>query len=147
MSKHILGPSLDSFELLAKLSYKGRMQIPLDKEWSEQVISLRNIFDYYAPAAPSKKMTEVQLQNLRINSKAGIIASKSCWLFARRFLELDSFDSKDADVQNTIKTILNCCREIPAGNGIWGILPWSLLVTGLFQMLIRIMRLIWDSKI
>lgn len=133
MSNPILGPSLDSFELLAKLSYIGRMKIPLDKEWSERVVSLRNMCDYYTPAAPSKKMTEIQWQNFRINSKAGIITSRACWLFARKLLELDSFDSEDADVQNTVKRILDCCREIPAGNGVWGILPWALLVTGLFS--------------
>lgn len=134
MSNPILGPSLDSFELLAKLSYIGHMQLPLNRELSERVASLRKMCDYYTPAAPSKKMTDIQWQNFQINSKAGIITSRACWLFACKLLDFDSFDIKAPDIQNAVKKVLDGCRKIPTGNRVWGILPWALFVTGIFAV-------------
>ncbi|CDH13196.1 uncharacterized protein ZBAI_04982 [Zygosaccharomyces bailii ISA1307] len=134
MKNPILGPSLDSFELLAKLSYIGRTQVPLNKEWSERVIRLRKMCDYYTPAAPSEKMTDIQWQNFQTNSKAGTITSRACWLFASKILDCDSFHLTDSNIQKAVKKVLAVCRQIPAGNRVWGILPWALLVTGLFSI-------------
>lgn len=134
MSNPILGPSLDSFELLAKLSYIGHMQVPLNREWAGRVVSLTKMCQYYTPTTPAKKMTEIQWQNYQINSNAGIITSTACWLFARKILELDAFDHEDQAIQNAVKKILLKCKEIPAGNRVWGILPWAIFMTGVFSV-------------
>lgn len=134
MNNPILGPSLDSFELLAKLSYIGHMQLPLNREWSERVISLIKMCEYYTPTTPAKKMTDIQRQNYQINSNAGIITSTACWLFARKILELDALNCEDQAIQNAVKKILLKCTEIPAGNRVWGILPWAIFMTGVFSV-------------
>lgn len=134
MSNPILGPSLDSFELLAKLSYIGHMQLPLNKEWAGRVVSLAKMCQYYTPTTPAKKMTEPQWQSYLINSNAGIITSTACWLFARKILELDALDHEDQAIQSAVKKILLKCKEIPAGNRVWGILPWAIFMTGVFSV-------------
>lgn len=134
MSNPILGPSLDCFELLAKISYIGRMPLPLSEKWVERLVKLQNMSDYYTPCTPPNKLTDAEWENFQINSKVGTITSRACWLVACKILEFDSLDTGKKDIQNAVKTILESCRRIPAGNRVWGILPWALLVTGLFSI-------------
>lgn len=132
MSNPILGSSLDSFEILAKLSFIGRMSKPVSKEWLDRVARLRSMCEYYTPAAPSKPMGDNHWQNFKINSMAGVVTAKACWLFASKLLYFDLFDIQDQSVQECVDDILMCCKKIPVGHNVWGILPWVLLVTGAF---------------
>lgn len=132
MKNPILGSSLDSFEILAKLSFIGRTPWPLAEECIEQVTRLRSMCEFYTPAAPSKLMGGDHWCNFKINSLVGIITAKSCWLFATKLLNFMHFDLQDPTVQEYVDSILTSWRKIPVGHSVWGILSWSLLVTGVF---------------
>lgn len=132
MNNPILGSSLDSFEILAKLSFIGRMPMPLDYDWLVRVAQLRNMCEYYTPATPSKTMDDIQWCNYKINSMVGVIAAKACWLFASKLLDFKTFDIDSPNIQGPVESVLECYKKIPLRHSVWGILPWAVLVTGVF---------------
>lgn len=132
MSNPLLGSSLDTLEILAKVSYIARMKMPLDPVWLERVAQLRNMCIYYTPPMTLSEMDELQWFNFKINSMVGILITKSCYLFASKMINYDFFDVNCNKVQECVREIIQCYREIPETHKIWGILPWPMLITGAF---------------
>lgn len=132
MNNPLLGSSLDTLEILAKISYIGRMEMPLGPLWLEKLVRLRNMCIYYTPAMHSTGMDELQWFNFKINSLVGILMTKSCYLLASKMIHYNDFDINSIEVRKCLKELLRCFREIPQDHTIWGILPWPMLITGAF---------------
>lgn len=132
MSNPLLGSSLDTFEILAKLSFIGRMEMPLGPLWLTKAMQLRNMCVYYTPPTPALEMDDIQWFNFKINSLVGILTTKTCDLFASKMIEFSEFDVNCAKVQKSVEEIVQCYKQIPADHQVWGILPWTMLIAGAF---------------
>ncbi|CAR22311.1 Zn(II)2Cys6 transcription factor [Lachancea thermotolerans CBS 6340] len=133
VSNPLLGLTLDAFEILAKLSYIARMPMPLGPTWLGKVVHLKSLCTCYAPPAPtSPDMTEAEWLNYRVTSATGVLVTKACDLLAKKIIDYDSFDIDSSDVQMRTREIIQLFKDLPSDHKIWGILPWTLLITGAF---------------
>lgn len=132
MKNPVLGSCLDMFEIIAKLSYIARLSMPLTTTWLLKVVQLRNICIKYKHPMPEQPMKEIEWFNFRINSMVGLLTAKSCYLFASKMIDFDNFDAHSSPVKECVKEIIQHFKEIPEGHQIWGILSWTMLVSGSF---------------
>ncbi|SCU84136.1 LANO_0C00540g1_1 [Lachancea nothofagi CBS 11611] len=132
MNNPLLGPSLDTFEILAKLSYIARIQMPLEPKWHKKVLQLRNMCIYYTQPSPAQKIDDLQWFNYRVTSMVGLLVTKTCDLFASKILNYTTFDVTSPKVQMQTKEIINLFKKVPADHQIWGILSWTIVITGAF---------------
>lgn len=132
MKNPVLGSCLDTFEIIAKLSYIARMPMPLAKNWLLKVVQLRNLCIQYQHPIPDQRMTDIEWYNFRINSMVGLLTVKVCYLLASKMIDFYTFDPYSSSVRDCVKEILRHFKEIPEKHQIWGILPWTMLVSGCF---------------
>lgn len=132
MKNPVLGSCLDTFEIIAKLSYIARLPMPLAKTWLLKVVQLRNICIQYKHPMPEQAMTEIEYFNFRINSMVGLLTAKTCYLFASKMIDFETFDVHSPAVKDCVQEIIQHYKEIPEGHQIWGILSWTMLVSGSF---------------
>lgn len=132
MKNPLLGSCLDVFEIIAKISFIARFTMPLSKDWLMIAVKLRNIcFQYKHPVA-EQPMTEVEWFNFRVNSMVGLLTAKSCYLFASKIIDYETFDVHSPHVKEFLKEIIGHYKEIPERHQVWGILPWAMLISGAF---------------
>ncbi|CUS20858.1 LAQU0S01e16204g1_1 [Lachancea quebecensis] len=134
VSNPLLGLTLDAFEILAKLSYIARMPMPLGPTWLNKVVHLKSLCACYAPPAPtySPDVSEAEWLNYRVTSTTGVLVTKACELLAGKIIDYETFDTGSSDVQMRTKEIIQLFEGLPSDHKIWGILPWTLLITGAF---------------
>ncbi|AET39804.1 Zn(II)2Cys6 transcription factor Ecym_5001 [Eremothecium cymbalariae DBVPG len=128
----VFGPSLDSYEILAKLSYIARMPMPLHPSWITKVIQLRNKCVNYKPVVQDTVWINPWLNRTVNNSIAGVLITRACYLLASKMINYDGFDLTNPHIQLCVKDTIKYYRELPANNQIWGILSWAILLTGSF---------------
>lgn len=138
MNNPVLGPSLDAFEVLAKVSYIGRFPMPLEKSslWYQRAQQLQNMaFFYTGPILPPQlksKNAEVY-EKAKLSSLVGGIVAKSSYLLVSKILKYDHFEIRQPSIQKIRREIFEAFSAIPLESKIWGILIWSLIITGCFS--------------
>ncbi|CUS25184.1 LAQU0S31e00232g1_1 [Lachancea quebecensis] len=138
MNNPVLGPALDAFEILAKVSYIGRLPMPLSESsvWFQRAGLLKTMaFFYTSPVLSLQvKSNDKQLfENAKLSALVGIIVAKSSYLLVSKILNFDGFQVQHAAIRKVRFEIFEAFSLIPLGSNIWGILVWSLVITGCFS--------------
>lgn len=139
MNNPVLGSALDAFEILAKVSFIARVPMPLDPRslWYQRAQQLQNMSAFYtSPVIPMhiKKLDKQKYASAKLSFLVGKIVTKSCYLLITKILQYQDFNHRDYHIQMIVTEMLHAYRAIPRYNNIWGILPWSLVVSGLFVL-------------
>ncbi|KAM3165236.1 Zn(2)-C6 fungal-type domain-containing protein [Lachancea thermotolerans] len=142
MNNPVLGPALDAFEILAKVSYIGRLPMPLEKSsvWFQRARLLETMaFFYTGPVLSLQvKSNDKQLfEKAKLSAVVGTIVAKSSYLLVSKVLKFEEFQIQHATIQKVRFEIFEAFSSIPLENNIWGILLWSLVVTGCFSTTIH----------
>ncbi|SCV06245.1 LANO_0H25290g1_1 [Lachancea nothofagi CBS 11611] len=138
MNNPVLGPALDAFEILAKVSFIARLPMPLDKSsiWFQRAQQLQTMALFYTGPVlyPQLKSKNEQIfKNAKVSSLVGIIVAKSSYLLVSKILQYHDFQIQQPSIQKVRCEIFEAFSSIPLENKIWGILLWSLTITGCFS--------------
>ncbi|SCU92074.1 LADA_0F14136g1_1 [Lachancea dasiensis] len=137
MNNPVLGPSLDAFCLLAKVSYLSRMPLPLQSsEWKACAKELLEECLYYTPPTLPEpvRRDERKYEIYRPGLLCGSIISKACYLLLSKILQFREFDVRDCQIQGVVKYTIQSLKDIEKGNPLLCILLWSLLIIGAFTI-------------
>lgn len=137
MNNPVLGPSVDAFEMLAKVSYLSRMPLPLSSpEWIETAQALLEECLYYTPPSLPEEVRQnpAKYEKYRPGLLCGSIISKACYLLLSKILRFNEFNVKDFQIQGVVKYTVQSLKDIEKGNPLLCILLWSLLIIGAFTV-------------
>ncbi|SCU81369.1 LAME_0B06744g1_1 [Lachancea meyersii CBS 8951] len=137
MNNPVLGPSVDAFCMLAKVSFLSRMQLPLqDTEWQTTAQTLLQECLYYTPPTLPEQVRNdaCKYEIYRPGLLCGSIISKACYLLLNKILRFEEFDVRDPQIQGVVKYTIQSMKDIEKGNPLLCILLWSLLVIGAFTV-------------
>ncbi|SCU82330.1 LAFA_0C10550g1_1 [Lachancea sp. 'fantastica'] len=139
MNNPVLGPSLDAFEILAKVSYIARLPMPLTQQsaWFQKAQRLHSMAFYYTGPvlSPVLRSEDTHIyENAKVSSKVGSIVAKSSYLLVSKILKYDDFDIQRPSIQRVRCEIFEAYTCIPSDSKTWGLLIWSLVITGCFSV-------------
>ncbi|CEP62565.1 Zn(II)2Cys6 transcription factor domain-containing protein LALA0_S05e08460g [Lachancea lanzarotensis] len=137
MNNPVLGPSLDAFCMLAKVSFLSRMPLPLqDGQWQTVADTLMEECLYYKPPPLPEQVRndELKYEIYRPGLLCGSIISKACYLLLNKIVRFEDFDVRDQQIQDLVKYTIKSLKDIEKGTPLLCILLWSLLVIGAFTV-------------
>ncbi|SCU99292.1 LAFA_0G23134g1_1 [Lachancea sp. 'fantastica'] len=137
MNNPILGPSLDAFCILAKVSFLSRLPLPLEESQWRAVADrlLEECLYYKPPRLPEQVRNDEQKYEIyRPGLLCGSIISKACYLLLSKILRFEDFDVHDQQIQDLVKYTIKSLKDIEKGTPLLCILLWSLLVIGAFTV-------------
>ncbi|SCU79771.1 LAME_0B00298g1_1 [Lachancea meyersii CBS 8951] len=139
MNNPVLGPALDAFEILAKVSYIARLPMPLSRssDWVRRARQLHSMAFYYTAPVLSPTLRSQDLfvyENAKVSSKVGNIVAKSSYLLVSKILRYNDFDIWRQSVLKVRSELFEAYSSIPLESKTWGILLWSLVITGCFSV-------------
>lgn len=142
LNNPVLGSSVECFIMLAKVSYLGRLKLPLtpDSIWEIRAKELQQQCLYYSPPALPEKIKNnmAKYSKYRPGLLSGSIVSKACYLLLFKILNYgkmtDEMILADEDIQNVVKYIITALNDIEMGDKLLCILQWALLIIGAFTV-------------
>lgn len=137
MNNPVLGPSIDAFGMLAKVSFLSRMPLPLTSpHWTDEAQKLLQDCLYYTPPQLPEEVRndERKYEVYRPGLLSGSIISKACYLLLSKIIRYDDFDVRNLEIQGVVKYSIQSLRDIEKGNPLLCILLWSLLIIGAFSV-------------
>ncbi|CDO93834.1 unnamed protein product [Kluyveromyces dobzhanskii CBS 2104] len=136
MNNPVVGAASEAFEILAKVSYIGRLPMPLDKDsiWFKRALQLQKKAYYHTPSIlPSTDQPAFEdkvYQNCKANLLVGEIVAKTSFLLISKVIYYKEYDILSC--QKTVSEIVENMEKVPKKDYIWGILTWSVIVCGVF---------------
>lgn len=106
MNNPVLGPSVDAFGMLAKVSFLSRMTLPLTSaDWIAKAQNLLQECLYYTPPTLPKQVRddERKYERYRPGLLCGSIISKACYLLLSKILRFREFTVRDFQIQGVVK--------------------------------------------
>ena len=142
LNNPVLGSSVECFIMLAKVSYLGRLKLPLtaDSIWEIRAKELQQQCLYYSPPALPEKIKNnmAKYSKYRPGLLSGSIVSKACYLLLFKILNFSTMTDeeilKDEDIQNVVRYIITALNDIEMGDKLLCILQWALLIIGAFTV-------------
>lgn len=142
LNNPVLGPSVDVFIMLAKVSFLGRLHLPLEKNsiWDIRASELLQQCLYYSPPnLPDKiKADRGKYSVYRPGLLCGSIVSKSCYLLLYKIINYGEMDDKEIlfnpDIQSVVKYAIEALVDIAKDDNLLCILQWALLILGAFTV-------------
>ncbi|KAL6940410.1 hypothetical protein ACO0QE_004310 [Hanseniaspora vineae] len=142
LNNPVLGPSVDVFIMLAKVSFLGRLPLPLEKNsiWDIRASELLQQCLYYSPPnLPDKiKADRGKYSIYRPGLLCGSIVSKSCYLLLYKIINYGEMSDKEIlfnpDIQSVVKYAIEALVDIAKDDNLLCILQWALLILGAFTV-------------
>ncbi|XBW35740.1 hypothetical protein QEN19_001310 [Hanseniaspora menglaensis] len=142
LNNPVLGSSVECFIMLAKVSYLGRLSLPLNSDsiWEIRAKELQQQCLYYSPPALPEKIKNnmAKYSKYRPGLLSGSIVSKACYLLLFKILNYNTMTDKeilqDEDIRNVVKYIITALKDIEMGDRLLCILQWALLIIGAFAV-------------